>query len=288
MTTRKKDWILVTLACCPLVAGPGPAAQGAKKPADSAAHEITPDVMPPEAPPVARVVSYGASDVIAVKAKIRYTTLIVLPKTEQILDFTIGDKEFWIVNGNQNFAYVKPAKAGARTNLNLVTASGNIYSFVLSEISELPKAEPDLKIFVDLKDDGMVSASRSGPKFIAAEELDTYKEQLEKAKDEARQAKENTKAAIDKGISQYVSNMRFPYRFEAGKKPFFVRAMYHDDHSTYIQARPEETPTLYEIKDGQPNLINFDYKDGVYVVDKILDRGYLVIGKQKLAFTKED
>ena len=82
--------------------------------------------------------------------------------------------------------------------------------------------------------------------------------------------------------------MRFPYRFEAGKKPFLVRAMYHDDRFTYIQARPEETPTLYEIKDGQPNLVNFDYKDGVYVIEKILDRGYLAIGKQKLPFAREE
>ena len=63
-----------------------------------------------------------------------------------------------------------------------------------------------------------------------------------------------------------MANVRFPYHFEAGKKPFSVRAMYHDDRFTYIQARPEETPTLYELKDGQPNLVNFTYKDGVYVI----------------------
>jgi Conjugal transfer protein len=63
--------------------------------------------------------------------------------------------------------------------------------------------------------------------------------------------------------------------------------MYNDDKFTYIQARPEETPTLYEIKDGKPNLVNFDYRDGVYVVQKILGRGYLMMGKQKLAFTRE-
>src|SRR6185437_6863550 len=84
----------------------------------------------------ARVVSYGERDVVPVKAKVRYTTLIVLPKNESILDFTCGDKEFWIVNGTANFAYVKPAKANAETNLNLITASGNVYSFVLHEISD--------------------------------------------------------------------------------------------------------------------------------------------------------
>jgi type IV secretion system protein VirB9 len=242
----------------------------------------------PGTPPSARVVAYGQQDLIPVNTKLRYTTLIVLPKNEEILDFTCGDKEFWVVNGNLNFAYVKPAKAGARTNLNLVTASGNIYSFMLTEVSEQPKVEPDLKIFVDLKDDTMVAASRSGPKFVSAQELERYKDDLQKARQETSNVKQAEQAAIKQGVSQFVSQVRFSYRFEAGKRPFFVRAMYHDDHFTYIQARPEETPTLYELKDGQPNLVNFDYKDGVYVVGKILERGYLVIGKQKLGFVSED
>src|SRR5215510_2546893 len=92
---------------------------------------------------------YGERDVLRLHAKLRYTTLIVLPKNEQILDFTCGDKEYWVVNGTQNLAYVKPAKAGSRTNLNLITASGNIYSFVLSEVSEVRDAVPDLKVFVE-------------------------------------------------------------------------------------------------------------------------------------------
>lgn len=236
----------------------------------------------------AKVILYGEKDVIAVKTKLRYTTLIVLPKSEEILDFTCGDKEFWVVNGNQNFAYVKPAKLGAQTNLNLVTASGNIYSFVLSEISERSGAEADLKIFVELKDDAMRSASRAAPRFVAAQDVETVKRELEKARDETQRTKSASQAAINQGISRFVANVRFPYRFDAGKKPFNVRAMYHDDRFTYIQARPEETPTLYEIKDGQPNLVNFDYKDGAYVVGKILDRGYLVIAKQKWAFTREE
>lgn len=243
------------------------------------------------APPVAtsaRTVSYGAQDVIPVKTRVRYTTLIVLPKNEQILDFTCGDKEFWAINGNQNFAYVKPARAGAQTDLNLVTASGNIYSFVLSEVSERPNAEADLKVFVELKDETMQNASKGAPRFVAVQEVEAVKRELDKANAENRQTKESAQAAINQGINRFVFNVRFSYRFEAGKKPFNVRAMYHDDRFTYIQARPEETPSLYEIKDGQPNLVNFDYKNGVYIVDKILDRGYLVIGKQKWGFTREE
>ena len=71
------------------------------------------------------------------------------------------------------------------------------------------------------------------------------------------------------------------------KKPFMVSAIYHDDKFTYIRSSAEEKPTLYEVKDGSPNLINFDLKDGVYVVPKILDSGYLVIGKHRLDFRKQ-
>jgi type IV secretion system protein VirB9 len=238
--------------------------------------------------PSAKVVAYGERDVVKINAKVRYTTLIVLPKNEQILDFTCGDKEYWVINGIQNFAYVKPAKTGSQTNLNLITASGNIYSFVLIEISEVSGAEPDFKVFVELKEDSMISAASDAPKFVSVRQLEDYREQVDLAKDETRRVSEEAEATVDSRVSKFISNMRFPYRFEAGKKPFFVRAMYNDDKFTYIQARPEETPTLYEIKDGKPNLINFEYKDGVYVVDKILVRGYLVIGKQRLGFTREE
>jgi len=241
-----------------------------------------------QAQPEARVIQYSERDVVRIKTKLRYTTLIVLPKNEQILDYTCGDKEFWVVNGSQNFAYVKPAKAGAETNLNLVTASGNIYSFVLNEVSETPNAQADLKIFVDLQSQPMADAASGPPRFVASQVAEDYRQQAERAKEETQEVKQSAQTAIDTGISKFITNVRFPYRFDAGKKPFFVRAMYHDDKFTYIQARPEETPTLYEVKDGKPNLVNFDYKDGVYVVGKILDQGYLAIGKLKLGFERQE
>ena len=235
-----------------------------------------------------KVVQYGEKDVIRLKTKLRYTTLIVLPKNEQILDFTCGDKEFWVVNGEANFAYVKPAKAGAQTNLNLITASGNIYSFALVEVSEMSDGLPDLKVFIEPKDESMISAAGASPKFVSSQVLEDYRQQVAMAKEETRQTKQASQNEIDREVSRFVGNMRFPYRFEAGKKPFYVRAMYNDDKFTYIQARPEETPALYEVKDGKPNLVDFDYKNGVYVVTKILDEGYLTIGKQKLAFKRQD
>jgi type IV secretion system protein VirB9 len=88
--------------------------------------------------------------------------------------------------------------------------------------------------------------------------------------------------------TQYPGSLKFPYRFEASKKPFNITAMYHDGKFTYIQAHPDEPPALYELKDGKPDLIQFEFRDGVYVAAKVLDSGYFAIGKQKLAFTRAE
>lgn len=248
----------------------------------------------PQSPPpqTAKVVSYGEKDVIAVKAKVRFTTLIVLPKQEQILDFTCGDKEFWIVNGNQNFAYVKPAKAGSRTNLNLITASGNVYSFVLSEVTEATDSQPDLKIFVEQQDESMLSAANGQPRFVTAQQVEDYRQQVEIAKTEARDAKQAARTAIERETNQfraeYPASLKFPYHLETAKRPFNVTAIYTDGKFTYIQAHPDEPPALYELKDGKPNLIQFEFHNGTYVAAKVLESGYLAIDKRKLSFIRQE
>lgn len=240
----------------------------------------------------AKVVRYGEKDVVTVKAKIRFTTLIVLPKQEQILDFTCGDKDFWIVNGNQNFAYVKPAKAGSQTDLNLITASGNVYSFLLTEVSKEPDSAPDLKIFIQPKEESMVSAANGQPHFVAAQQIESYRQQVEIAKSEASEAKEAAQKTIERDTAQfrnqYPESLKFVYRFDAAKKPFNVTAIFNDGKFTYIQAHPDELPALYEVKDGKSDLIQFEFRKGLYVAAKVLDSGYLAIGRKKLVFTRTE
>jgi len=84
----------------------------------------------------------AAKDIVLIKAKLRYTTLIVLPQSEKILDFVTGDKDFRVVEGTQNFCYIKPAKPGINTDVTLIAASGNVYSFLVKEVGETD--DPDL------------------------------------------------------------------------------------------------------------------------------------------------
>ena len=83
----------------------------------------------------ARTVQYHAQDIIPIRAKVKFTTLIELPATEKIMEAATGDKDFWIVDVVGNFCFVHPAKAGISSNLNLITDKGNIYSFTLQDVS---------------------------------------------------------------------------------------------------------------------------------------------------------
>jgi type IV secretion system protein VirB9 len=237
----------------------------------------------------ARTVKYSREDIIRVRAKLRFSTLIVLPDNEEILDFTTGDKEFWIINGAHNLCYVHPAQAGIRSNLNLITSSGNVYSFLLTEISSEPNAEPDLKLFVEPKE---TSGPTSLSGYVRAGEAEAYRKEVERLRSQSSEQLEAAHAQATEEVNRfrsgYAAKLRFDYAVDGrlGSEPFLVSAIYHDDLFTYIRCDAREKPTLYEVKDAKPNLINFQLEGGVYIAPKIIDSGYLVIGKKKLIFTR--
>jgi type IV secretory pathway VirB9-like protein len=230
-----------------------------------------------------REVHYSSRSIVQVNTRLRFTTMIVLPEKEEILDFVCGDKDFWIVSGGQNLAYVKPAKAGATTNLNLVTSTGSIYSFLLTEGT----GDPDLKLYI-APDDTVTSPANDTKKFYTAEDIARVRQAAEDAQKEAQAARAAATKLADDRIAAfkaaYPAQLQFPYRFKANEKPFHVSAIYTDGVFTYIRARTSELPALYELKDGAPNLINFQVERGLYIIPKVLERGYLAIGKQRLVF----
>jgi type IV secretory pathway VirB9-like protein len=240
----------------------------------------------------ARVVKYSKEDIVPVRAKLRFSTLIVLPEDEEILDFTTGDKEFWVINGAHNLCYVHPAQAGIRSNLNLITASGHVYSFLLTEISNQPNAEPDLKIFVEPKEGSGIAVSAGLRGYVSAGEAEAYKKELETLRsqtaDQIHAAQAQSTEQLNHFRSSYATKLQFDYALDskAGREPFLVSAIYHDDSFTYIKCAAREKPALYEIKDGKPNLISFQFENGVYIAPKIIDTGYLAVGKKKLPFAR--
>ena len=125
----------------------------------------------------ARTVQYHSQDIIPIRAKVKYTTLIELPTTEKIIEAATGDKEFWIVDVVGNFCFVHPAKQGIASNLNLITDKGNIYTFTLEDVSSSSKT-PDLKVIVQPADHSAIVAANGPAQFVPAAQLEQSRQQI--------------------------------------------------------------------------------------------------------------
>jgi type IV secretion system protein VirB9 len=226
------------------------------------------------AQPATRVVKYHVNDIVAVRAKMRYTTLIQLPATEKIMQAATGDKDFWIIDTQANYCFLHPAKEAIHSDLNLITDKGNVYSFTLDDDES---AMPDLKIVIEPSDAPSMAAAQNAPRFVPATEVTSAQAQAEAAQVRARQQ-------IDQFRSEYpTKTLQFDYVYQT-KRPFQISAIYRDDQFTYIRSAAREKFAVYEVQDGKPALINFQLKDGVYVVPKVIERGYLQLGKHRLSF----
>lgn len=227
-----------------------------------------------------RDVSASDRSIIPLQTRLRYTTMIVLPESEEILDVICGDKDFWIISSTQNIAHVKPAKEGAATNLNLVTKSGTIYSFMLSEKA----APPDLKVYVE----GSITTPSGKPKYYSAAQVEALEGQLAEVKAALKDSDRKADEATAAYRQDYPTRLKFVYGTPKYEKPFLVRSVWHDGQFTYVKTDATELPALYELKDGKPALLNFQVRDsGTYVVPKVVDRGYLALGTLRFNFEQQ-
>jgi type IV secretion system protein VirB9 len=227
----------------------------------------------------ARTVQYHSQDIVPIHAKLKYTTLIEVPPSEKIMEAATGDKEFWVVDVVGNFCFVHPAKAGINSNLNLITDKGNIYSFTLQDVSD-SSVTPDLKVLVEPVDRSSIVASSGPPQFVPAAQLEQSREQLTAVQAHVTQA-------VDEYKSAYPLTLKFDYAFHLNEAPFDIRSIYHDDKFTYIKTSAPEKFSVYEMKDGKPNLVNYDLREGTYIIPKVMDSGYVELGNKRMEFTRK-
>jgi type IV secretion system protein VirB9 len=227
----------------------------------------------------ARTVQYHSQDIVPIHAKLKYTTLIEVPPTEKIMEAATGDKDFWIVDVVGNFCFVHPAKAGISSNLNLITDKGNIYSFTLQDISGTPQT-PDLKVLIEPADHSSIVAASGPPQFVPAAQLEQSRQQLAALQSHVEQA-------VDEYKSAYPTKLKFDYVYKRNEAPFDIQSIYHDDKFTYIKTNAPEKFSVYEMRDGKPNLITYDLRDGTYIIPKVMDSGYVELGNKRMDFTRK-
>jgi type IV secretory pathway VirB9-like protein len=293
VSTRLSAGVALALACVTLAAT-DVAAQAERRAAPFAASAPA-----SPAPAATRTVVYHPRDLVSLRARVHYTTLIVLPDGEQVIEATCGDRDRWIINVRDGLVSVKPTDTGIASNLNLVTTSGAVFAFLLSEDSgKADAASPaDLTLYIERDETALSPASLATAtprrKFVAAEELEAYREQATVAREQAERATSQARADADAAITAYRTTypltMHFAYRVDTRKAPFRIRAMWHDDHRTFIQTTARELPALYEYQDRRPALVNFEVHDTTtYVVPKVIRDGYLQLGATRLGFRLQE
>ena len=232
----------------------------------------------------------GEDRVHRLRTQVRHTTVIVLPPGENILDLVVGDAEYWHLTGSANVAFLKPLAPDAATNVALVCESGRIYSFLVAEQSE---GSPHLVVRVEsgAEETGLSGGGRGEPAFVARREVAVYRQMAAEATDAAREARAEAEARASSEIEAfragYPERLAFEYRLDddAADRPFLVEAMWHDGEFTYLRSRAQESPALYELRDGEPALVAYDLTgDGLYVARHVLDDGWLQIGDERVSW----
>ena len=244
--------------------------------------------------PILRL-THAEDRIIEVQTKVRHTTVIVLPSNENILDFVVGDSEYWHLTGAANLAFLKPIAEGVKTNVALISESGRIYSFLVAESSA---GQPHLVVRVEASEehDPRISPEAHEPAFVSRGQVTAYHEMAQQAAETARAAKQDADtriaeaeqqaaAEVDDFRAEYPTRLKFPYRLEekAMEWPFLVAGMWHDGRFTYLRSNAQESPALYELKDGKPSMVAYDLRaDGLYIARHLLGDGWLQIGKKKV------
>jgi type IV secretion system protein VirB9 len=158
----------------------------------------------------ARTVQYHSQDIVAIRAKVKYTTLIELPTTDRSA---------------------------------IVAASGPT-------------------------------------QFVPAVQLEQSRQQLAALQSHVEQA-------VDEYKSAYPTQLKFDYVYKSNEAPFDIQSIYHDDKFTYIKTNAPEKFSVYEMKDGKPNLVTYDLREGTYIIPKVMDNGYVELGKKKMEFARK-
>ncbi len=237
-----------------------------------------------------RTVVVGERSVVDIYVSQFQDTLIVLPPSEKVRQTFVGDSANWILTTGKSeeptrYISVKVKEPIVKqTTVNVLSDHDKSYTFRLIMSGD----HCDSKIFIDA-DSQLSQELAKPPVFVPAAEVDRAKKEAVDTKAAAEQVikQEKAKAQTESESfrAKYPSTLRFDYHWDQKEGDRLgVLQIFRDDKFTYIAAQPQETPTLYEVKDGKPSLVNFDFANGLYTVPKRVERGYLAIGKQRMNF----
>lgn len=257
----------------------------------------------PTLPPIAaaptidepRTITVGERSVAVVYVCQLQNTILVLPGDELARNAFVADTANWVIQTTRSteatrFLSIKIEKPLTKeTTVNLVTNRNTSYTFRLVISAE----HCDSKVFIE-GDDALKKQIAETKPWAPPEEVERLKAQVAAAAKEVSAASANADKSVEAFRSTYPAKLRFDYKFDQKiADKMGIREIFHDGKFTYVSANPQETPALYELRDGKPSLIAFSFKDELYSTNKVIDVGYLAVGgtgngkhQQKLTFKR--
>ena len=228
-----------------------------------------------------------------VRVGLLQSTLFELPEGEKVVTVFGGDTNSWIFDAGHvasRYVSIKPKIADGTTDVHIVSDHGNEYTVELREVSsDKNDSHFDSKINISSSDAKAADNIAKPPMFIPVAEAEAKEAQLRKEADDAKKAAEadhkTVAAAAASFKASYPGTLRFDYTWDQKKGATLgIQQIWRDDKFTYLRGQFQETPALYELKDGKGSLINYDFANGLYTIPKTLVQGYLSIGKQRVEF----
>ena len=206
---------------------------------------------------ILRLADAPEEHVYQLTTRLRHTTVITLPVGEAILDYVVGDAEYWHLTGSANVAFLKPVAEGIETNIALVCASGRIYTFLVRETSLV---DPNLVVRIEAtgSDPDSIAGGPLGglrePVFVSRDQVRGFELMAAQAQLELATVRAEALADLDAYRADYPTRIRHAYKLhrDAADWPWLIEAMWHDGQFTYVRSSAQETPAIYEEQDGQP------------------------------------
>ena len=127
-------------------------------------------------------------------------------------------------------------------------------------------------MIVEPADRSAIVAASGPPQFVPAAQLEQSRQQLAALQSHVEQA-------VDEYKSAYPTQLKFDYAYKANEAPFDIQSIYHDDKFTYIKTNAPEKFSVYEMKDGKPNLVTYDLREGTYIIPE--DHGQRICGTRQ-------
>lgn len=242
-----------------------------------------------------RTVTVGERSITRIHICPLQITTLVLPERELTRTSTVADTENWKLETTEskqasrylNIHVKQPLTT--ETTLNVITDHDSSYTFIL----DLSSGSCDSKVFIDA-DSALAKHIADTRPWLSPEDADRLRAQVEDAKKGVVAAQASVDAKVDDFRSKYPGKLHFDYKYDAKQaEKLGVHSIYTDGRFLFVSANPTHAPTLYEVKNGKPSFIAFDFKEGLYTAP-VIDAGYLAIGgtgngkhQEKLTFQRE-